>query len=76
MWVGVRSVGRMDDLGRPILDLEARTFRRVGAKRTAVRALELTWNGYHRRLLELAVDPEAVNYRPEVCRRVRERTAA
>ena len=63
----------MDDLDRRILDLEARTFRSVGAKERAVRQLGVGWHAYHRALIRLAQDPEAHEYAPAVTRRVWDR---
>ena len=57
---------------RALLDVEARTYRTVGAKERDIRLLlGLTPVQYHVRLAALLDDPAAIRYAPAVIRRAR-----
>ena len=57
---------------REMLDLEARPFRHVGAKDRVIREqFGMSPVAYRVRLLGLLEEPAAVQYRPDVVRRLR-----
>ncbi|MDO5645660.1 MAG: DUF3263 domain-containing protein [Dermabacter sp.] len=69
------STRSLSDTDRAILDLEARTYRTVGAKERDIRReLDLSPMRYHVLLSRLIDLPEALAYAPAVVRRARERT--
>jgi hypothetical protein len=74
----VRSLASMDDVDRSILDLEARWFRRSGAKAQAIAELGLSPTGYYQRLVRILNDPTpeaAAEFGPLIARLTRLRDA-